>query len=172
MQGQENNPDRYYGKFRAVVTDNRDKENLGRIRVQAQDVLGEKDLGWAWPAVPYAGAGVGFNLIPPKYALVWVEFEHGNVESPIWTGCFWNQADRKGSFTDNPDIKVLKTGSSTITFDESSDQPSLKIELGDFKIVMDKTGIELSSKPSGGKQQKVKITASNVTIDDGALEVT
>ena len=50
------------------------------------------DSGWALPAVPYAGDGVGFFMIPPIGASVWIEFEHGDPDYPIWTGCFWADA--------------------------------------------------------------------------------
>jgi uncharacterized protein involved in type VI secretion and phage assembly len=79
----------FYGKYRGIVTDNEDPNRLGRIRVHVQDVLGDLESGWALPALPYAGDGVGLYLIPPVDAFVWVEFEHGDPDYPIWTGCFW-----------------------------------------------------------------------------------
>ena len=84
----------FYGKFRGVVTANNDPDRLGRIRAKVQDVLGDRESGWALPALPYAGDGVGLYLIPPVDAFVWVEFEHGNPDYPIWTGCFWGGRDR------------------------------------------------------------------------------
>src|SRR6185295_16483516 len=79
----------FYGKFRGKVTENRDPLMLGRLRVKAPDVYGEEESGWALPASPYAGNGVGLFLIPPTDASVWVEFEHGDPHYPIWAGCFW-----------------------------------------------------------------------------------
>src|SRR5690242_16334218 len=81
----------FYGKYRGVVTDNADPLMLGRVRAKVQDVLGDNESGWALPSSPYAGDGVGLFLIPPKDALVWVEFEHGDPDYPIWSGCFWSE---------------------------------------------------------------------------------
>ncbi len=61
----------------------------GRIQVSAPAVLGGTHARWAMPCVPYAGPGVGLFAIPPVGANVWVEFEGGDLDYPIWTGCFW-----------------------------------------------------------------------------------
>ncbi len=50
----------FFGKYRGVVTDNRDPLLQGRLRATVEDVFGEEECGWALPCVPYAGNGVGF----------------------------------------------------------------------------------------------------------------
>src|SRR5437667_1720457 len=116
----------FYGKYRGKVTDNDDPNGLGRIRVKVQDVLGDEESGRALPATPYAGDGVGLYLIPPVDAFVWVEFEHGDPDYPIWTGCFWGTRDTvPGS---GPDIKVLQTDTGTITIDDTDGDSSITIE--------------------------------------------
>ncbi|MGE5205784.1 MAG: phage baseplate assembly protein V, partial [Chlamydiota bacterium] len=82
---------RFYGKYRAFVADNADQENRGRLRLRIPDVLGNDVVsGWALPCAPYGGtAGQGFFYIPDKDAGVWVEFEQGNLDYPIWVGTFW-----------------------------------------------------------------------------------
>ena len=78
----------FFGKYRGTVTDTKDLNKQGRIEVSVPSVLGDKRL-WAEPCVPYAGKDIGLFAIPPKGSGVWVEFEAGNRERPIWTGCFW-----------------------------------------------------------------------------------
>jgi uncharacterized protein involved in type VI secretion and phage assembly len=166
MNGSTNgNCPEFYGKYRGIVTDNDDPNHLGRVRVKVQDVLGDQESGWALPAMAYAGDGVGLYLIPPVDAFVWVEFEHGNPDYPIWTGCFWGGRDQLPASPVSPDIKVLKTDSATITLDDS--ESSVTIETGNLKIVMDDQGIELSN-----GQQTVKLSSSSVSINGDALEVT
>lgn len=157
----------FHGKYRGVVTANKDPDRLGRIRAKVQDVLGDRESGWALPALPYAGDGVGLYLIPPIDAFVWIEFEHGDPDYPIWTGCFWGGRDRLPVSPVSPDVKVLKTGSATITLDDQPGKGSVKIETGNLKIVMDSQGIELSN-----GSQTVKLSSANVSINNGALEVT
>jgi uncharacterized protein involved in type VI secretion and phage assembly len=157
----------FYGKYRGIVTDNNDPNKLGRIKVKVQDALGDKESGWALPAMPYAGDGVGLYLVPPVKAFVWVEFEHGDPDYPIWTGCFWGGSDRLPGSPVSPDVKVLKTDKGTITLNDSQGQESITIETGNLKIVMDSQGIELSNGP-----QTIKLSSGSVSVNNGALEVT
>ena len=157
----------FYGKFRGVVSDNKDPNNLGRVRAKVQDVFGEDESGWAMPAVPFAGNQVGFYMIPPVNASVWIEFEHGNPDYPIWSGCFWSPAEMPLSPV-TVDKKVIRTTSGTITLDDSPGSASVTIETTKgLKIKMDSQGIELSN-----GSQTVKLTTSSVSVNDGALEVT
>lgn len=157
----------FYGKFRGVVSDNKDPNNLGRVRAKVQDVFGEDESGWALPAVPFAGNQVGFYMIPPVNASVWIEFEHGNPDYPIWSGCFWSSAEMPLSPV-TVDKKVIRTTSGTITLDDSPGSASVTIETtSGLKIKMDKQGIELSN-----GAQTVKLATGSVSINDGALEVT
>jgi uncharacterized protein involved in type VI secretion and phage assembly len=87
-----NDPARWYGKFRGVVTDNQDPERLGRLRAVVPDVLGSTPSTWAMPCVPLAGPGMGVWGVPPVGAGVWVEFEQGDPDYPIWVGGWWGSA--------------------------------------------------------------------------------
>jgi len=81
----------YLGKYRGLVTDNDDPMQLGRLRARVPAVLGKLETGWALPCVPYAGAGSGLYTVPEPGSNVWIEFEGGNPELPIWDGCFWTE---------------------------------------------------------------------------------
>jgi len=159
-----NNPTKYYGKYRGEVTDNKDPLNLGRIRAKVPAVFGSNDSGWALPCAPYAGKSVGFFFIPPIGAKVWMEFEGGTPENPIWAGGFWETGDTPKTPA-SPDVKVIKTDSSTITLDDTAGSLTIETTSG-LKIVMDSSGIELSNSSS-----KIKLTSSSVLVNDGALEV-
>jgi len=160
---------KYYGKYRGIVSDNRDPLFLGRVQAKIPDVLGDNESTWAMPCTPYAGKGVGLFLIPPVNASVWIEFEQGDIDYPIWTGCFWAQ----GELPATPavaEMKVLKTDLATITINDLQGAGGITIETSigtGAKVVMNVTGIEISS-GSG----KIQLAASGVSINDGALEVT
>jgi uncharacterized protein involved in type VI secretion and phage assembly len=156
----------FYGKYRGVVSDNNDPNNIGRIRARVADVFGDQESGWAMPAAPYAGRQVGLYLIPPTNASVWIEFEHGDSDYPIWSGCFWADGEVPVNPV-TPDKKVLKTDSATVTLDDSAGASSVTIETSNLKIKMDQQGIEISN-----GSQKIMVSSSSVSINDGALEVT
>lgn len=86
-------PDRYYGKYRGTVVNNIDiVENGGRIIAMVPDVLGLMPSNWALPCVPIAGKQEGTFMIPQIGAKVWIEFEQGDPDYPIWVGGFWGSA--------------------------------------------------------------------------------
>jgi uncharacterized protein involved in type VI secretion and phage assembly len=157
----------HYGMYRGIVTDNEDEKNLGRLKARVPEVLGNVETGWALPAAPFAGDGVGLFSVPPPGSGVWIEFEAGDVSRPIWSGCWWGDGQLPDQAT--PAIRVLKTVSGhTITLDDTDG--SEKVEVTDkngAKIVMDQSGVEISK---GG--QKVKLSQNSVIVNDGALEVT
>jgi Type VI secretion system/phage-baseplate injector OB domain len=162
---------RFFGKYRGKVENNVDPQQLGRVQVSAPAVLGQGTLSWAMPCVPYAGSQVGLFLIPPVGASVWVEFEGGDPDYPIWSGCFWNTGDVPAS----PGVaamKVLKTDAITLTLSDLSGGGGVKLEVnppavtGALKLTFDAGGIELSN-----GSQSVKLTQANVSINNGALEV-
>ncbi|MCC5667898.1 phage baseplate assembly protein V [Nostoc sp. CHAB 5784] len=162
----------FYGKFRGVVFDNNDPWQLGRIQAKVEEIFGKDPSGWALPCVPYAGKGVGLFLIPPKDALVWIEFENGDPDYPIWSGCFW--ADEKASNIVpakpyNPDIKILKTDIGKIEINDSSRKPSITIEakIGrqTMNLVMNSSGIEI--KCGNAKGAFVKLNDSEIEINNG-----
>jgi hypothetical protein len=83
---------KFYGKYRGTVLDNVDLEMRGRLLVQVQDVYDLFPSTWALPCMPLAGPQMGMYLVPPLPSIgasVWIEFEQGNPDYPIWVGFFW-----------------------------------------------------------------------------------
>ena len=157
----------YYGKYRGKVENNLDPEQLGRIQVSVPAVLGDGTLSWALPCSPYAGSGVGFFAIPPVGANVWVEFEGGSTDYPIWSGCFWGLGEVP-AIPAIAEMKVLKTDGATITINDLPGIGGVTIETTTgAKIAISATGIEIDNGMGG----KLTLQGPQVSINNGALEV-
>jgi hypothetical protein len=80
-------PKQYFGKYRGIVLNHTDPLQLGRILAQVAGF--SAIISWAMPCLPYVGTH-GILALPPVGTSVWIEFEQGNIDYPIWSGCFWN----------------------------------------------------------------------------------
>ena len=79
--------EKYYGKFRGLVRNNIDPMGRGRIQADVPSISGMVP-SWCMPCVPYA-QDIRESAIPPVGTTVWIEFERGELDYPIWSGCFW-----------------------------------------------------------------------------------
>ncbi len=167
--GMSNGP--FYGKYRGKVTNNVDPLQMGRIQVSVPAVLGDGRLSWALPCAPLAGPGVGFYAVPPLDANVWVEFEAGDPDSPIWSGCFWDKGQLPVKPA-NPFTTVLKSKSVTLTLVDLPGAGGFTLEVKPpavatpLKLAFTSAGIELQN----GKNS-IKLSPASVSINNGALEV-
>ncbi len=163
----------FFGKYRGKVENNIDPMMLGKIQVSVPAVLGEGSLSWAMPCVPYAGSGVGFFMIPPVGANIWVEFEGGDIDYPIWSGCFWGVGEVPATPA-VPQMKIIKMDNITLTMSELPGIGGVTLEVSPpavalpLKMTFDSSGIKLDAGPLG----VVELTPAGVKINSGALEVT
>jgi uncharacterized protein involved in type VI secretion and phage assembly len=79
---------RYFGKYRGMVINNIDPMQMGRLMVQVPDISGLLPSSWAMPCFPVTGKQMGVWVLPQIGSGVWVEFEQGDPDYPIWVGCF------------------------------------------------------------------------------------
>ncbi len=158
----------FFGKYRGKVENNIDPLQQGRVQVSVPAVLGEGRASWAMPCAPYAGSGVGLFLIPPTGANVWVEFEGGDPDYPIWSGCFWGPGEAPASPA-VAELNVWKTNTGTITINELPGVGGISLELSSgAKITLTAMGIEINN----GQGASIKLTGPQISLNDGALEVT
>jgi uncharacterized protein involved in type VI secretion and phage assembly len=165
---------KYYGKYRGTVVQNVDPEQRGRIQVLVPDVTNVVPTTWATACVPLAGKSMGVYLVPQIGAGVWVEYEQGDPDYPIWTGCFWGVAAEVPplALAGNPVSPsiVLQTGLQNTVMLSDVPGPTggimLKSPTGAVIIVND-VGITISN----GKGATIVMTGPTVTINNGALTV-
>jgi uncharacterized protein involved in type VI secretion and phage assembly len=174
-----------YGKYRGTVLDNQDPLMLGRVQVGVPAVYGTETSGWALPCMPFGGSGMGFSALPAVGALVWVEFEQGNPELPIWSGCFWGTpADVPPILLAPPYQKVLlqTMGGHSVLLDDTPGVGGItlttatgeKMTMTSQGITLQTaSGVELSLAPDGITLQTpdgdgLSVAAQGVTLQTAA----
>jgi hypothetical protein len=166
---------RYYGKFRGTVINNVDPMRMGRIQVQVPDVHGVTPSTWAMPCVPSSGIQNGMIWVPMIGAGVWVEFEQGNPDYPIWVGGWWGSAAEVPALSQiaPPGVSALAIQTALQNGVLVSDVPGptggimLKSPLG-ASIIVNDTGIYIQN----GKGASITLVGPTVTVNMGALVVT
>lgn len=165
---------KYYGKYRGTVFNNIDPQNIGRIQAIVPDVLGLIPSSWAMPCMPFAGIQNGVYAVPQFGAGVWIEFEQGDPDYPIWTGCYWgSMAEVPAPFLLTPpalqQIVMQTVGQNSLVITDMAGPTGgiiLKTRTGAF-ISINETGITLSN----GQGAMIQMTGPTVTINLGALTV-
>ncbi|MDP9350891.1 MAG: phage baseplate assembly protein V [Chloroflexota bacterium] len=162
----------FYGKYRGIVTDISDPLQIGRIRARVADVMGDRESGWAMPCAPFGGSGMGLFALPKVGAGAWIEFEHGDPDYPIWSGCWWGSSAEVPPLLLAPPYKkvMLRTeGGQTVILDDTPGIGGITLETSSGqKLVISATGIEITT----GQGGSIKLTGPQVSINNGAFEVT
>lgn len=83
---------KFYGKYRGTVVNNVDPLQIGRIQAIVPDVSNVVPTSWAMPCAPFSGINMGMFALPMIGAGVWIEFEQGDPDHPIWVGGYWGTA--------------------------------------------------------------------------------
>jgi uncharacterized protein involved in type VI secretion and phage assembly len=181
----------FWGKYRGTVSDANDLERKGRVKARVPDVFGQDDSGWAMPCVPVGGSGSGFFGVPEVGAGVWIEFERGDPEYPVWSGCWrGGTADFPTEILGTPEpqkhMMLLTQGGHSLLLDDTPGTGGITLETsGGQKITLKATGVEITDGTGGkitldptgieinnGKGGSIKMMAKQVSVNEGALEVT
>lgn len=109
---------RFFGKYRGTVTGHEMIPTRGRVEVKVPAVLGDLAL-MAELCVPYAGDGVGLQLLPDVGSGCWVEFEGGDPSYPIWVGAFWGDGQLPDAMG-GVNSRMLRSSANEIKLDDSA----------------------------------------------------
>ena len=164
----------FYGKYRGTVINNVDPMQIGRIQAMVPDVAGFVPGTWAMPCLPMAGINTGVFTVPMIGSGVWIEFERGDPDYPIWVGGYW------GSAAEVPVMaRTVPPGVSGITI-----QTTLKngIVVSDVPgptggiLIQTTTGAMISVSDVGiiisnGKGAIINMTGPTTDVNVGALTV-
>jgi Type VI secretion system/phage-baseplate injector OB domain len=134
---------------------------------------------WAMPCVPLAGNAEGTYLVPQIGAAVWMEFEQGDPDYPIWTGGFWGTSSEVPSVALAPppippgqNVVVQTTGQAAVVLSDSAPTPTsggvVLRSAGGSMVVVNDSGIYLKT-PGGAV---VTLIGNVVDVNNGGLTVT
>lgn len=116
----------------------KDPEKRGRIRVACPKVLGDAVSNWCEPCVPVAIDLEGDFAIPPVGEAVWVEFEEGEANQPIWVGGWWS-AGKTPSESYTTTDRIIRWKGCRIRMRENS----LRLNVGDNYIQITNNSIDI-----------------------------
>jgi len=171
----------------AIVTNNSDPDNLGRIKVKYPWSSESDESYWARILTPMAGEEQGIYFIPEVEQEVLVAFVNGDVQYPIIIGSLWNENSLPPENNDDGKNNIRKIRSRSgheIVFDDNGEGSTEKLEIksssGHSIVLDDASGSEkISITDNAGSsiefdatQQEIKITggmdvsieATNITI--------
>jgi uncharacterized protein involved in type VI secretion and phage assembly len=124
-----------YGVTIGVVTNNKDPEKLGRVKVKFPWLSEQDESAWARVLSPMAGKDRGFYFLPEVNDEVLVAFEHGDINFPYVLGALWNGKDKPPLTNEDGknNQRVIKSRSGhSIILDDTDGKEKI--------IIQDKTG--------------------------------
>ena len=167
---------RFFGKYRGTVINNIDPMQTGRIMAQVPAVSQLLPTTWCMPCYPLAGTGSGASFVPQLRRRL-IEFEGGDPDYPIWTGCFYGLAAERplDAAASNPASPSIVFQSQLLNGIVVSDVPPtpktggiiLKSATG-ASIVVNDSGIYIDNM----KGARIYLTGPTVLINNGALAIT
>ena len=162
---------RFHGLYRGLVTDNADPTRRGRLKVSVPAVMGDAQV-WALPCTPYAGDRVGFFALPDVGVGLWISFEAGHANHPVWMGCFWgdNQIDAADAV---PSVKFLRTSKLRIRIDDDAGELLIENDTGSSLRI---TSMDITQSAHTVTQKtdstRTVLDAIKFDVNDGAFTVT
>ncbi len=168
--------DKFIGKYRGTVVSNLDPKQIGRLQVMVPDVSNIALTSWAMPSLPYGGINSGLFSIPSIGTGVWIEFEQGDSDYPIWVGTYFGSAAEVPKLAQTapspiPAITLqtpLKNG--VVVADSAGPMGVGGITLQSATgatIAVNDTGIIISN----GKGAQITLIGKTVDINIGALTI-
>jgi uncharacterized protein involved in type VI secretion and phage assembly len=147
-----------------IVSQNRDPDGLGRVKVRFPWRENPDESHWARIAVPMAGAGRGTWFLPEVGDEVLVACDAERIEHPYVVGCLWNGQDKppQNNADGRNDLRVIRSRSGhEVVFDDGA-QGRIEIHLKDDarKVRLDDNGIEISD----DRGNRVAITSTDGKI--------
>jgi uncharacterized protein involved in type VI secretion and phage assembly len=165
---------RIYGVVVGVVTDNKDPDKLGRVKVKIPRLSSDDESNWARVISFMGGKQMGGFFLPEVNDEVLVAFEYGDINIPYVIGSLWNGKDSPPLTNDDGknNFRIIKSRSGhVIRLDDTDGQEKIEIvdKSENNKIIIDTKEKKISIK----SDKDIEISAPNgkVTIKANDFEV-
>jgi uncharacterized protein involved in type VI secretion and phage assembly len=169
---------RFYGKYRGLVSDISDPDNMCRIRATVPAVLHDQVSTWAMPSLPFAGDGHGMVMLPKVGSGVWIEFEAGDISRPIWSGGFFASGQRPTPDGERARVIVSDSGHQVILDDDGAEikivhSAGAQLTMSATEIILSLGACELKISPTeiSLNQGMVKVTVAGVSLVNDAMKL-
>ncbi|MEG4495030.1 phage baseplate assembly protein V [Microcoleus sp. D3_18_C4] len=175
LQDANEGSDRFYGVTVGIVTNNKDEEGLGRVKVKFPWLSETDESYWARVLTPMAGKQRGFYFLPEVEDEVLVAFDRGDISSPYILGGLWNGQDKPPeSNTDGKNnLRVIKSRSGhKIILDDTENGEKITIcdGTGKNQIVIDSKNNAISIE--GEKDISIKAKGKiSLESSDGDISI-
>lgn len=124
-----------------IVTNNKDPEGLGRVKITFPWLSGDNETDWARVATSMGGKEMGIFFLPEVEDQVIVAFEQGDVNRPFVIGSLWSKEDKppeKNADGKNNIRKIKSRSGHEIILDDSDAKEKLSLHTkGGHQIVLD-----------------------------------
>lgn len=160
---------KYFGKYEAVVKNNQDPQKRGRILVKVKGVLGEFYSTWVLPSSPWGGLQKGIFAVPPVNASGYVEFLNGNIDKPVWTGCYWEtplESPLKAIAESPGESITIQTADQSII--QIVEKSHIKLQCGLSTITLKPDSIEIQSNSIKLNGREISVEAAQETKIKGS----
>ncbi|MEZ4359655.1 MAG: phage baseplate assembly protein V [Kofleriaceae bacterium] len=173
MRAAEHEASRIHEAVIGVVTDNKDPDKLGRVKIKVP-VLSDQDTTW-WAQIMMIGAGKnrGWFFLPEIDDEVLVLFEHGDMQRPVVIGALWNGKDKPPDKNPggNPRRVIKSRGGSKVIFDDEKNQLVLEDGAGMGRITFDADGNKVTLQSLKG-DVCIQAPEGEVLIKGADIEIT
>ncbi len=163
-----------WGVVVGVVTNNKDPDGQGRVKVKFPWLSNEDESNWARVAAPMAGKDRGAYFLPEVEDEVLVAFEHGDVHFPYVLGALWNGKDAPPAKNDDGknNLRVIKSRSGhTIKLNDEDGKETIEIagKGGKDSIVIDAAKNTITIKTD--KDITLSATKGSIKLDAQKIEI-
>ena len=156
----------YFGKYRGIVTNVDDPNNQCRIKARVDGLLNGQETGWALPVAPFAGDGHGMVMLPAVGSGVWIEFEAGQLDHPLWSGAWWGSGQRPDPQGSRVRVIVSEQGHKVILDDEKGELKLVHGAITGPEITLTDSEIVLTCGAC-----EIKISTDNISLNNGQIKI-